>query len=381
LLFVGTAQAAPATLTLNIVGALPAKLNATQQEMVGTMFIIARNGLAGTPDGLSDPWPCVSQSEIAGFLPNSVKAYEAFKAGVLKQHYKVEKELTPKNSDQREFLLSKGNTVLLGMWAKAPIGDRSTLAICERAANWKPVPPPTPSATAAAIKGNILAGTAQGWKLGTRRLVILPAVNHDYEDESDEVMDDSSGDEGGLPDNDILASGPITAAGAFQVVLPTGRNIPKNLLRPIEQAILPEDVYYSDDGPCPPTGALKVSLSGVQGLSFDTLTVLKPGAQTSSKIAMERATTVDELSKNGSIDTRAYSSVVRLVYSEKAVSIKGQLTCFSTGYTGKTDINLRLPAGWSQIELLRPNGSNETGNNKIQNAPAVKASLWQSVQR
>lgn len=139
ILSTGLGQALVATETLNIVGKLPTKLNKNQEFMTGLMFIVARNDLANTPDGTSDPWPCAENSEVAVFLPNTTKAYQEFKKGVIKQNYKLEKENFDKFSDQYSFLFNQGKITLLGLWAKAPIGNRSTLAICVRSTNWKDV--------------------------------------------------------------------------------------------------------------------------------------------------------------------------------------------------------------------------------------------------
>jgi hypothetical protein len=136
----GCERALIATETLNIAGKLPTQLNKNQRLISGLAFVIARNELANTPDGLSDPWPCAEKSEIVVFLPNTVEAYQEFKKGVIKQNYKLEKEIFDRSSGHYSFLFNQDKVTLLGLWAKAPVGSRSTLVICVRSVNWKDVP-------------------------------------------------------------------------------------------------------------------------------------------------------------------------------------------------------------------------------------------------
>ncbi|UQN09367.1 hypothetical protein [Deinococcus sp. QL22] len=82
-----------------IEGAIPAQFNQAQQHVAGMMFILARNDLAGTPDGLSEPWPCVEGTEGGVFLPNSFQAYEKFGAGVIRQGYGLNREVPREDGD------------------------------------------------------------------------------------------------------------------------------------------------------------------------------------------------------------------------------------------------------------------------------------------
>lgn len=361
--------------TLKIEGALPTQLNQAQQTLAGMMFILARNDLASTPDGLSDPWPCVDGTEAGVFLLNSFQAYDKFKAGVVKQGYKLDREIPGQDEPQRTFQFSKGSVVLLGMWAKAAAGDRSTLVICQRAANWKPVAPPTAPAAAPSVKGNVLTGKVSDWDQGERFLVVLAPVKHEYWNEEEEDVETP---EDALPDYDVLASGKINAMGSFNLSLPMGKQIPPNLLRSADQAFLSEDESIYSDAPCPPKGALTISDTKAQGLSFDTFQSLPKGFKGTTNSAREKAVLQDAFRKPGSTDTRSYSSALRLVYMDRPVTIKGKMDC-AGGMSEIAEVNLKLPAGWSYIQVLYPNGSNEADHTRYENAPAVKLDLWEYV--
>ena len=337
------------------------------------MFILARNDLASTPDGLSEPWPCVDGTEAGVFLPNSLQAYNTFKAGVVKQGYKLDREIPAQGGNQRAFQFSKGSVILLGMWAKGAVGNRSTLAICQRAANWKPAAPPTAPATAPSVKGNVLTGKVSGWNQGERSLVILAPVNHEYWNENEDAAEPPEDE---LPDHDVLASGTITATGAFNLPLPTGKQIAPNLFRPAEQAFLSEDDSMFSDTPCPPKGALTISDPKAQGLSFGALQSLPKGFKGTTNAAREQAVLQDAFRKPGSTDTRSFSSELRLVYMDRPVTIKGKMNC-AGWLSDVAEVNLKLPAGWSFIQVVYPTGSNETGRTRYENAPAVKLDLWE----
>ncbi|UQN09366.1 hypothetical protein [Deinococcus sp. QL22] len=174
----------------------------------------------------------------------------------------------------------------------------------------------------------------------------------------------------------MLASGHISATGAFSLPLLVGKQLPPHLLHPAQQAFLSADNYLYSASPCPPKGALKISDAKAQGLSFDAFHPLPKGFKGTANSALEKAHRADTVFKPGSTDTRSYSSSICLIYMDCPVTIQGKMNCAGAGLSDVTEVNLKLPAGWSYIQVLKPNGSNEMGSTRYENAPAVKLGEW-----
>ncbi|UQN08005.1 hypothetical protein [Deinococcus sp. QL22] len=201
-------------------------------------------------------------------------------------------------------------------------------------------------------------------------------MNHEYwngEEEELEAPEDENLDLG------VLASGHISTTGVFSLPLPIGKQLPPHLLQPAEHAFLSADDYLYSESPCPPKGALKISDVRAQGLSFETFHPLPKGFKGTATAVLGQAYLADTFFKPGSTNTSSYSSSLRLVYMDRPVTIQGKMNCAAADLdlSDVREINLKLPAGWSYIQVLHPTFSNETGSTRYENAPAVKLNEWE----
>lgn len=313
-------------------GVLAEELNDAQKRVVLSLLLLARDTLAGVDGSGRGPWPCTDAGRIAGFLPNSLAAYQRLRDGLVQQGFVLEREVAAQGGDVQTFQLRRGALTLMGIWGKAFAGPRSTLALCEQAKNWRPAPPPKPAANAPAL-GQALTGRVPRWSLGARALRVRTR----------------------RPEEDawrLLAVGEIGADGRFSLPLPRASSLARADLRPV-RALL-ESLDISCDAW---TGKLDVSEPRASTLVFQDIDLLRSGPLLSAQ-----AKHIDDLPRQGTLINTVSgpaeaSSRLFIVFTDRPVTLRGQLTC--SGEQRTVGVQLALPGGWSAFtvtETLRDDG-------------------------
>ena len=104
--------------------------------------------------------------------PNSLDTYTRMKVSLAKQGWKLLKEIKSPGEDQYSMLFSKGGVNIMGMWAKAFAGTRSTVFLCQQVKAWKPAAPALPSKSAPRLDIPFVV-SLDGWKPQARSVRVV----------------------------------------------------------------------------------------------------------------------------------------------------------------------------------------------------------------
>jgi hypothetical protein len=344
--------------SLAIPGILPDTLNPPQQTVVGLMVIQARNALSGIDARTTKPWPCVVDDTVAGFItPNTLESYARIKASLAKQGWKLLKEVKTPNENQYSMMFTKNGVNIMGMWAKAYAGARSTVFLCQQTKNWQPAAPSPPPQTAPllTLPFNVVIS---GWKLTARSVrVVAPNVNGA---------------------SLLLATGAVTRAGNLTLRLPEKPD--PALLRPASDWLHMFGLSESDCISGNPQGKFKLSDANAKLLILGDIDVLN-GALSITASAKQFLSAPSE--HNHMIWSGNFSSGISkilLVYSSGPVSIQGKQTCADG--SGSLMVNVTLPGGWTALkdELRIPDTSDFKTHTLLNASPNQVREGWHDTE-